>query len=58
MLRIIKQGNRIFAYEINLEDDIDNIEISVEEGDPVLLVGVLEDAEEFGIDPDDIKIVY
>lgn len=58
MYRIIKLS-KWFALEIeDIEDDIDNINVFVDEGTPVLLCYDLEIAADFlGIEEEEIEIV-
>ena len=60
MLRLSKQGtNTWYGIEIeNIEDDLENIELFVEEGSPVLLCEDIDQAiDDLGIDKLDIIIV-
>ena len=58
MLRAIKMSGMIYAIEVTLEDDIENIEQFVSEGNPVVLANELEEiAGLFNVSEDEIKIV-
>jgi len=50
MIRIVKTGGGFYGLEIDLvEEDLENIQIFVGEGSPVILVNSLDELEDLGI---------
>lgn len=58
MIRLVEMSGNWYGVRMDvedLEDDLDNIAILADEGNPVLIVDELETAEaKFGIDPNDV----
>lgn len=62
MYRITKMNNTYYAVDMGDDwhdnmDEIDNIEILTEEGEPVILVEEIRDLSRLGIDPRLVKYV-
>lgn len=50
MIRITKMGSGYYGLEIeSIKEDLENIQIFVEEGTPVVLVNSLDELEDLGI---------
>ena len=60
MIRIVKTNGQYYGRDVNIhdEDEIENIEIFVNEGVPVILVENLDDLKVlYDIDKKDIKMI-
>ena len=58
MIRLVEMSGNWYGVRVDvdrLEEDLENIAVLVEEGNPVIIVDELETAEaKLGIDPDDV----
>lgn len=58
MIRITYMSGKYYGVKIHsLMSDLENINVFVDEGTPVILVDDLESLEDSGIDPDDVEMV-
>jgi hypothetical protein len=59
MYRVVRQGRKLYAIEIDRldEDEIENISIFIEEGEVVFLTNSLESLQEMLFDDSNIVLV-
>lgn len=58
MIRIVKMTGKCYGVKIDgVEQAADEIEMFVDEGTPVLIIGDLDEAYMFDIDPDEVIMV-
>ena len=59
MIRITKMSGKFYGKDIDLsrDEEIQDIEQFTSESTPCILVDSLEDVEDLGISPDEVKMV-